>query len=355
LFSGIANRELLLKLVPLAVENEEIFRFVVRALAISCDFDVFHELYTRFASDIERLIILLNMLTEKTPIVNEFLSWNEDILFPNGLVHSTLSLWVRGHHTFSTILKLSLRNHLITVSMDHQRLWLSVDGKIRLQHDLRNSIENWTHIAATFTPKLTTFFVNLDPCEIEINCELKSRATVCSGFDLQSMQLFRPSLTSAQVMRVFATGPLAKNMPKIIDHIMQIESQSATFVSEGFISSLCIGLAERFDASTGEFLNPVDVVFSLSVAPPFNWFASEVPLKFDIKPLIKRKWTFVPFFSALAMHGGLSLVIHIFAEVVLKYPHLRTLAFTFLHNLLNRFPFVHEYFDRENVYEMFAA
>jgi hypothetical protein len=324
---------------------------LVRALAISCDFTVFHSIYSGLAKDIEAVLRFLTVLAQKTPLVAESVLWGAETCFPTPIQNSSIAIWVWGTPNLSKICHISDGRNPICFAMSSRRVSVSFNYKVLAQVPIDNSIENWTYLVINVSPIALTVFVNLAKFQVDIRTSGNVRLTILPGLEFQSLQILKPSLSFSQVMRLFALGPTHTG---IIDHVLLLGQPMGFFVTRDFISSLYLGVSELYDGND-EYLNPFEVLIDLSIVPPYDGSQFEVRSRPGSSGPIFRKWSFVPFFDALAAHGGLHLVIHLFVEVLVKHPNLRSNAVQLLRSLLDRFPFVHQYFEAHSVYEMFAA
>jgi hypothetical protein len=350
LYASLADPALLHALAP--CDDRRVRQLVVRALAISCDFDVFDRIFTSLTGNVGGTISFLNVFAEQSPLVDEFIIWADEVDFPHQLLDTTLAMWIRGLGVFAPILKIRLGSALAAVSLDNKKLWIIFESRIVFQHSLRNSIENWCLIVLNCTAKGLEFFVNLERFCIDVNCGYDIRFTLSPIFQLQSLQVVKPVLSFAQVMHLFTIGPAVKNL--VIENFLQIADRTAYFVQEGFISRLFAEFCDLFDQND-KYLETIGVHVELAISPPFEEFAAKPDMKQGPPELMRRKWSFVPMFNALDAHGGIDLVVHLFVEALLRAPDLRALAFRFLNNLLNRFPLVHGYFEKNGVYDMFEG
>ncbi|OHS94993.1 Beige/BEACH domain containing protein [Tritrichomonas foetus] len=356
LFKEIASADLLQIFVEKSQSNPLYYKLLTTALSISCDFPIFSQVFQLICPDHEKTIDFLTILAENTPLVDDFLHINKNFYVETNVLNGTICMWIRNHSSNGIILNINTASTKIEIWHEFDDFYLSVNDKVVNRILNTASIENWRFLSLSLTNKTATFSINLESFSFPVNFNCKTSMTIGSSFgifDLQSLKIQRPLLNQNQINQLFALGPNYKEF--IISDFISFKDQQPFFASYlTFTSKLYINWADEFnkDNSSKASLSNTEI----SISPPYETksssrkSSSNLLLIDDTLKLFHQRITSTTFINSFDAQGGLSFLIYIWAEVILKHQQLIPKMFNLIDILLNRFPLVHHYFLRNSIY-----
>lgn len=344
-YFALSSRDLLLKLESDTACHE----MISTGMACSCDYEVFEAMYRRKCDNLKDILAFFVDLSNKTPIVNDFMELEENTTLSTNISNASLLLWVKTPMKRTKVLKLIGNSTQLVLFLEPSTVTVSKDGIVTTT-PLRGSIENWNFIVINAKPKSLDMYINMHPFPIEMQIGSFARCRLFSNVYYQSVSILLPFIPQENIMHFFALGP---NVKRTVDNFIHLNIKQSSFVQKGFISDLYSEFVDWFDKSEHETTS--EAVFELSICPPYDVVTTERTTRKGVK-IKMRPYSCVQFFNPLEINGGLNLIIHLVVEALLKKDdECRSLAFKLLDSLLNRFPFVHQYFLDNHVYDMFSA
>ena len=347
-YYALSDRDFLMKLV----EDPPAERIVLAGLALSCQYEVFRKVFEHRMENLDDALSFLLNLSKNTPIVNDFMELEERCTFSSNICNSSLLIWVKTPIDRSKVFSLIGNSIKLQLLLDNSTITIMKDGTTK-NIPLSGSIDSWNFVTVNISSKAIELRVNMQEIGLQ-SLQLGSvvRVRLFPDVYYQSVIVLRPTLSRRQTMQLFARGP---NVKRVVDNFIHLDKGYASFVQQGFVSELYSGLDDIFIEDIGEYDASFEAIYELSLTPPYETIDAERTTRKSVKIKTKR-YSYVQFFNSLEVHGGLSLIIHLVVEALLKEEsHSRSLAFQLLDSLLNRFPFVHQYFIENHVYDMFAA
>lgn len=390
--------------------NELYYNFIVSCLSFSCNFSVFYFIYSRIESDIEKTINFLRKIAEKTPIVNSFIYPTEPFEIKLPLLQMTTVLWFRIMSSQMTInsvftnsndeskkmienkensssvlcqfptkiLSIQITNpteNTYTLMLNREILYVIDEStkKIAGKVQCTSNIANWNLLTIGIYYKTIEITFNLQQIIIELSSSISSAdcMKIHPLYDIQLLKIYKKILNRSQILHIFSIGPNSKDFlidefASISNHLPAIIYPSASsnnystsmnnschlFSNQGYISTLYINFREYFDNDNDNYLNSFQSTIHFTISPPYEIIKSGRD-KIEIDR--KNVWAFNTFFNSLDSIGGINLIIHLVAEVFVKHQKYQNETLIFLSILLNKFPFIHDFFVENSIYDLLAC
>lgn len=346
-------------------DNEIFFKFIAIALSLNCSFTAFSTVFKSISNNLSKTIEFLNILSEYTPIVNDFIHIDSPFPLNSNIMNGSILIWVRFHNISSRVLQIVSGKHTIILANNSNNVYVQDNDKFLCTFPLGNGIAGWHLIHIRLEKKKSTFSFDLSDNSSEI-CFDSNASLIIGGtgssFDIQSFRLFRPSLHKPEVLYLFSLGPNMKEF--LYKDFASISLQNPSFViGSSFISTLYASWTNQL-ANIPESLDIFGKKFELSISPPYQEVMNmrrsasiekgrEISLtsSTDNSQLYSFRLQFNDFINSLEAFGGTAILTHIIAEAILKHPELQSGAIKLLHNLVNRFPLFHLSFLKKKLYQ----
>ena len=329
-------------------DKPEVFDFLVHWTQVSCDYRVFSWIYQRIGNDIPKTLEFLCSVAEGCSLVTDFLSISSRNAMNINFTTGTIAMWVRcptGCHFMS--LKPYNDETLFPICIDSTKI--------------RDTICGWRFVCIDYDGDSVSVYVNT--CKATCR-KIKGPFSVTIGtdevgaFELQSFRIFRPRLEACDMISLFFLGPNFKENILADFVTMSLHDQHLTFCDPLYCSSLYW----RSFWSEWMTMDPERAtrLFAehevTSIAPPFVNVAyqNRRRSKTDLNSQAPNKWCIPSFLNVLDLHGGVSLLIHLFTEALIGGAELQRLGFRLLDIVLRKFPSVHFYFVKNRVYKSLA-
>lgn len=356
--SSISNSDNLNHLVKLAMNDDEVFEFVSLTLGYSCNFDVFHELFNSISQDLNKTLNFFAFLSESSQLVTEFLYVNQEIPMPLSSSSTSIAMWIRPISGISPLLQITANRVNISMRISPESFYPSEIQEIKLP----TSIDGWYFITMTFF-QFNTLLISVNLTIIK--AVYQNAIFPCSNFliggknanfELQSVRVFKTVLSDDDYYQLFSLGPNYNEM-LYRDFISYPFQKVPTFVREnGFISHYYLPFIHKLSKRTKYDNNPLNNL-EYALLPPYKMvYQSSKPFfKSDSIELNLSDFRCITssFLNSLHCHGGMNLIIHFIAEVILKNPSLNNLLFSkFLKNVFNRFPVFNAFFENNKAYQL---
>ncbi|EAX88658.1 Beige/BEACH domain containing protein [Trichomonas vaginalis G3] len=348
-------------------EHPIIFKFIAVSLSLNCNFYVFSKIFNNISSDLAKTIEFLNILSENTPLVNDFLHIDSPFPFNSNMMNGSIVMWVRLHSNLSQIIQIVSGKHKIVFANNSNNVYVQDNEKIICKFPLGQGIEGWHLCHIRLETKRSSFSFDLNEKHVDIPLDSTTSLTlggVDVSFDIQSLRLFRPALHKSELLYLFSLGPNMKEF--LYRDFVSIAYQTPSFViGNSFISSLYTEWVNLLYSNVEE-KEIFGKKFELSISPPFqeiismrrSAIASDNNKKetiltslTDNTPLFSNRLQFKDFINSLEAFGGSAIIAHIIAEAILKHPDQQRGAIKLLHNLVNRFPLFHVSFVKKKLYQ----
>lgn len=360
LLIGITDISVLLSIISHAMKNDSFFNLLTSALSISCVFPVFYKSYSLISSNDQKLLNFLISISSTTPLVNDFLRIDSKHKLNFSCMNGTIVMWVRFLHQPVRIAKINMNSNIkIYIKRDENTFILEVRKGTSKFIPMNDDIGGWYFIVIEINPKMISMSVNL--AKVKIEGQFGQNATISIGkstsfYDMQSFHFFRAELSTVNVCRLFSLGPNYKS--NFVDNFITINGyESLFFLKNNFISSLYFQWMTNMkplnlDTKNSEGLFGKNYEFGIS--PPYGQLLTTQKNSMLEKnnSILKKRFCFDSFINSLDSIGGISLVIHFLAEIILKKKELHSLAFSLFEILVSRFPFIHFYFEKNKAYQM---
>ena len=334
-------------------------RLITYGLSLSCDPITFAVVYEKIGADLEKMIDLFSELARRSPLVDDYLYVDNRFAINTPIMNGSLCMWVKVHSGSAVILRLRYLKSKVSISWTNDGFSLSVNEKILRQIHNPHSVEGWFFICLQVGDGKFVWSVNLEEQVIQLTYPEKIAVEIGSkesSIEVQSFRVFRPPLTRKQVIHLFALGPNFKD--GIVSNFLSFKDAFPTFGSDsGYVSKLMLNWASEIMNTPPE--SEFTATAETTIRPPFLTKVSNVRRSLSnadfhdqCRSLLTRRIHVTPFLNALDSHGGIYLIIHMWAEVILSYPHLLEKMISFIDVLINRFPIFHHVFVRNSVYCM---
>ncbi|KAK8847049.1 aggrephagy [Tritrichomonas musculus] len=380
----------------ITITNEKYYNFIILCLSYSCNFHVFYYIYSLIQADICKTIHFLKRIVEQTPIVNSYFALTEPLNVKIPMLQTTVIFWFRMMNSqmislnsekednsegvnsqilfsrFPTkIISIPISNdNKYTVMFNRETFYVIEEKTKKVVGKARNvvNIENWNLITINIDNKSIDITLNMQQVVIKFNSSVPNidSMLIHPCLDIQLLKIYQKNLKWSQILHIFAIGPNSKD--NLIDNFMSIAKNGPTIVNpttfnsmminnhlysnRGYISTLYIDFIELFDNDNDKYLNSFSATTHYSISPPYEIIKSGRE-KIEIDK--KNVWSFNTLFNSLDCIGGLNLIIHLFAEVLLKYQKYQDEMLSLISLLLNRFPFVHDFFVENSIYDLFSC
>ena len=341
-------------------DKPEVFKFLVVWAQVSCDYRVFSAIYQRIGNDLPRTLDFLCTVAEGCSLVTDFLSISSRNTLKFTFTTGTIAMWVRCPDDCDFILlKSSKKENGFPICISAA----SCDVRPARRKKICGTIAGWRFVCIDYDGDGISVYVNM--CETIWNKhEIKGPLSVTVGdsgmgvCDLQSFRIFRPRLETGDMMWLFFRGPNFKENCMTDFVTMSLEDQHLTFCDPCYCSKLYWGpfWAEWMRAHHSA-TRPFTRYEVTSIAPPFVNVAYQNRRRSkgeELNSQVQNKWTIPSFLNVLEMHGGISLLIHLFSEALNGDAELQGLGFRMLDIILSKFPSVHFYFVKNRVYKSMA-
>jgi hypothetical protein len=328
----LSNPSVLMPIMPLIVENAACREFVARALGLSCCFPVFRHFYAAVSSDLSKTVTCFAIMSKYTQLVTDFGIVTSEFSIPLTARPLTIVFWVRPLTDTHFLSLASKQNELLRF-----RLSLSALYGIEVGLQVNESIRGWMMISVGLSESgLIGITGNLSSCVVNLSFDASQLDTLKMGgydayFWLQSIQTFKSALTSHDLAFLFATGPTVSEFA--ISSLLDMSEKCPTFVSPtGFVSKPFLPfishyqVGEQFDKSC---LRYRDSLFG----PPFRSLQNV------------HRCSFWSYLNSLYCHGGMFLLLHLAAEVILKAPELNKEIWSLFGSLLDVDPRVNLFLE----------
>lgn len=372
LFREMVSPDLMKRFLEKANTNELYYEYVTIGLSISCTFSVFSPLFKSICTDIDKTIDFLTILSQRSPLVNDFLHINAQYSFTSPVMNGTIMMWIRVHTNSGTIFVVEATDTIIEVWHEFNDFYLSFsNGDKEKERPIVNkisspqSIDNWYFVVLSLTPKQAVFSVNLDTINVNLNAGNRALLTIGAKntiFDLQSLKVERPVLSQDQIIDTFSLGPNFKE--SIITDFFSFKDQQPLYVTPSLYSSdLYITWFNLYNSDKENSNEASATNVELSIRPPFTETSSSrkrasMNIEKDNTPLLlDKRITYTSFLNSFDASGGIPYLVHIWAEILLKkvsYNHSNDVLvqkmFNLISILLNKYPLFHHYFLRNSVY-----
>lgn len=316
------------------IENKAIHDFVLFYLTYSCSFQPFYQYFSKVCNNISSTIDFLSNFAHNSPIVSDFTHLVDEKLVNINPIGKTITMWVRLCAKSTRYFTITTTEHVYTLWGKESETVLIRDEDVASIVQSSLTIEGWMFITFSMTRQVMTFSNNLSFCQYSNEYIDPISLVLNTDYDLQSFYAFSPIINEHQIRQIFALGP--NNSEGITKDFNFLRP---SFIEYGrFVSSLYIPWLNLYCDS-----EPCD---------PFK------NLVFTLKLPERGSVHLHSFLTALDMHGGFNLVIHLIAEVILNNRglilvrdlHIRTMKF--LRALVDRFPQAHQYFVEKDIYPL---
>lgn len=352
LIHSLSSSQCLLPIVPFAEKNDLCFRFLTRALALSCPFHVFATFYEKISHDFKKTLDFLAGLAEYSQLVTDFLYITSPIPLSTTIQCSTLLLWVRPLID-SNILTIQTKFGDLMINMSPTEIKFPINGS---KMNLPPKIGGWIMLSIIFSGNVIHITANAMPIKLTYGSDVGMIQNFTIGsatahFDLQSVRVFKVALSEDDLMHIFALGP---NYMEFVNHnLNQMDSQQipAFYTNTGYVSSHYLPFISSFVGKNLE--NNVMSLLELSLSPPYKMVRhlARGPQKAAMAITVDRRRSY-SFMNSLHCHGGLHLLLHFAGEVILKKPELSPYLWKLLSRLFNTYPDVHRFFEEKHAYSL---
>lgn len=315
------------------MDKEFIHDFVMVCLAHFSCFYAFRDYYALIASDLPKVLDMIESLTRHAPIVDQYLWIDSQRPIPVPCFNRVVVMWVRLSHAERTCLwRMSNSNHTIEFYGGSDSFSVLVDNKLVQTMPAKNSIEGWRMVSFCVTKVSVVISVNLTTVEIPV--DIGSPSIVIGdnhrGFDMQSLRVFG---NDVDLRSIFIYGP---NYQENLRQTMDMEP-AAFFEKSSYISSYYLPFLEQLQSlETGKNTGFETLIFSLSA-----------PFLPEEKFLMYER-----FLASLDAHGRFDLLIFLIAEVIVKHYDLQGRMFSALRSVIDKFPVLHQYFVTHKIYKL---
>ncbi|EAX93633.1 Beige/BEACH domain containing protein [Trichomonas vaginalis G3] len=352
LIHSLSSSQVLLPLLPLAEKNDLCFQFLTRSLALSCPFPVFAAFYEQISYDFKKILEFLASLAEYSQLVTDFLYITSPIPLATTVPCNTICLWVRPLSE-SNILTITTKFNDLTLRLSSENLSVvSQNAKLKLPQ----KIGGWIMISAIFLGNTISITANTSLLKLTYQYDVGSFQNFTLGnnishFDLQSVRVFKNSLSDDDILHLFSLGP---NYMEFVHHnLNQMEfKETPQFITKnGYVSSLYLPFLSLFEGKS--FESNCLSLLELSLSPPFKMVRhlARGPQKAAMAITVDRRRSY-SFMNCLQCHGGLHLLIHFCGEIILKKPELSNLLWKLFNKLFNTRPDVYKFFEQKNAFSL---
>ena len=311
--------------------------FVMVCLSHFSCYYAFRDYYAQIASDLPKVIDMIDSLARCAPMVDHYLWIDTEKPLSVQIINRLTAMWIRHNHSQHVrVFQLRGTEHVIDAYFVKESLTIFLDNTLCDSVSTANDICGWKMI--TFAVNKTSVLITLNLTAVEVPCELGSPTLVIgendSGFDMQSLRVFAAEV---DVTALFAHGPNHQD-----NLIASLEMPAEAFYDRSsYVSSYYLPFLDNLNQIDPQKRNVFEsLIFWMS--PPFSLSESKVVM-------CGR------FLGLLDAHGGLALLIHLIAEVVLKHYELQQAVFGAVRSVVDKFPSVHRYFADHDIYELIGT
>lgn len=322
------QEKIIFELIPIMNEYRYIYDFVNAFISIIPSYQCFYKYYSMISHDIGKVLEFFNYLCLNSCLVDDYLdiSGKSHISFPS-LIGNTVIFWIKLESNKSTnIVTIMNGKDEYQIICSKNTLTLFYKNQVVNLINDNSFIEGWQMISLCFLKDKLIFSRNLRKVSVDILFQYPSLeiGDPIYNFHLQSIRMFS---NPVDITYIFLLGPNFKDKVKSnFDSIQSKFIDNLTYSSSLYVNFL------NYNVQNENF----EIIYSIS--PPFLDYNNRV-----------RKFNF---FNYLELIGGINLLIHLFSEVMLKHDNLQKQACKLFRTIFDRFPFVHYYFIKNDIYQL---